>query len=1170
MKFAARTTLMLAVLSFYTGCGSGGGTTVLEDQLGGADIVAADAPTNDSTTDAPAGDINASETGLADVPLDPGGPELVGCETGSGCFGDPCAGNEDCLSGLCIDHLGDQVCSDYCIEECPQGWACEQVNFGGPDLSFACVSEFPTLCRPCTADDDCKSAAGKENLCLDYGEEGRFCGAGCDAGLECPEGFECVQALTLDGVQVTQCMAAAGVCNCSETSIALALSTPCEVENEFGLCAGIRVCTETGLSACDAIVPELEECDGLDNNCDGNVDEETCDDGNPCTKDGCVPDDGCFNQELDEGSCDDDDGCTLGDHCEAGVCTGEPVTCNDGNECTEDLCDAVSGCSFPDIAGPCQDGDACTFGDFCQDGACQPGVALDCDDSNPCTSDLCVENGCDHEPVAGPCDDGNPCTVGDKCQDGECVFTSQSECDDGNGCTSDWCDPAGGCQFTPNEAACNDGDMCTLNDTCSQGECIAGAGLDCDDGNGCTNDTCNPLLGCKHTNNSQPCDDLDPCTMQDQCVGGMCVGTGAADCEDDNPCTTDYCDPMAGCTHVPNTVSCDDGNACTFGDKCQGGTCAAGQQVACNDSNPCTDDSCNPESGCVFAPNSNACDDLNDCTTDDHCADGACVSDQAVACDDGNPCTKDICLPNGGCSAEPTAGPCDDGNACTVSDSCSDGQCAPGLPLDCDDGNPCTDDSCSPETGCTHSVNELPCTDSNPCTVDDMCQQGVCTPGAALECDDDNVCTTDYCEPATGCVFNTNTLPCNDGNICTTNDECSLGACQGGATLPCSDGNPCTTDSCDPDAGCAFDPAEGDCDDGNSCTEDDHCAAGFCVGGKLLACSDGNPCTSDACDIDVGCVNLALNIPCDDGNACTTGDQCSEGLCEAGSLLNCNDGNDCTTDSCDPDAGCKNEPVEGGCSDDDACTTDDFCANGVCIPGAPLECDDSNVCTTDSCEPATGCQNIPASGDCTDGNECTTGDTCTDGQCQSTGVLACDDGDQCTENNCSPDTGCVYPPISPCCGNGVVDAGEECDDGNVTPGDGCDGQCNSEVVQAPECQNYATLTESNRHVNFNDGNGGVEICDNGFSGWYRFTGSAGTKMPTSCPPKYACGTDAPGWMQGNYPSVDDGAVARTVCFNWDNSCCKWSSSIHVRNCGDFFVFQFSGTPACMLRYCGAN
>jgi hypothetical protein len=126
-------------------------------------------------------------------------------------------------------------------------------------------------------------------------------------------------------------------------------------------------------------------------------------------------------------------------------------------------------------------------------------------------------------------------------------------------------------------------------------------------------------------------------------------------------------------------------------------------------------------------------------------------------------------------------------------------------------------------------------------------------------------------------------------------------------------------------------------------------------------------------------------------------------------------------------------------------------------------------------------------------------------------------------------------------------------------------------VNTPECKSYATLSEGNRNVSFNDGDGNVEICDSSLSDqWYRFSGAAGTKMPTSCPSIYSCGTDAPGWMNGAHPAVADGIVDRTVCFNWSGNCCEWSRVIKVRNCGDFYVFKISGTPACHLRYCGAN
>ena len=82
-------------------------------------------------------------------------------------------------------------------------------------------------------------------------------------------------------------------------------------------------------------------------------------------------------------------------------------------------------------------------------------------------------------------------------------------------------------------------------------------------------------------------------------------------------------------------------------------------------------------------------------------------------------------------------------------------------------------------------------------------------------------------------------------------------------------------------------------------------------------------------------------------------------------------------------------------------------------------------------------------------------------------------------------------------------------------------------------------------------------------------GSAGTRMPTSCVPIKRCNADAPGWLTEEHPTVAEGQVSRTVCFNW-NDCCILDTSIQVRNCSAFYVYYFSGTPNCKLRYCGTD
>ena len=53
------------------------------------------------------------------------------------------------------------------------------------------------------------------------------------------------------------------------------------------------------------------------------------------------------------------------------------------------------------------------------------------------------------------------------------------------------------------------------------------------------------------------------------------------------------------------------------------------------------------------------------------------------------------------------------------------------------------------------------------CTKDDACANGGCG-GTTIVCDDTNPCTTDGCDPASGCTYLDNTSDCDDGDICTT------------------------------------------------------------------------------------------------------------------------------------------------------------------------------------------------------------------------------------------------------------------------------------------------------------------------------------------------------------------------------------------------------------------
>src|SRR5207244_7516461 len=72
--------------------------------------------------------------------------------------------------------------------------------------------------------------------------------------------------------------------------------------------------------------------------------------------------------------------------------------------------------------------------------------------------------------------------------------------------------------------------------------------------------------------------------------------------------------------------------------------------------------------------------------------------------------------------------------------------------------------------------------------------------------------------------------------------------------------------------------------------------------------------------------------------------------CQVPCTVVCNDNNPCTDDTCDPVLGCVYTPNDNNtCSDNSVCTTNDHCSAGTCV-GTPISCDDSDVCTDDSCD----------------------------------------------------------------------------------------------------------------------------------------------------------------------------------------------------------------------------
>jgi hypothetical protein len=129
------------------------------------------------------------------------------------------------------------------------------------------------------------------------------------------------------------------------------------------------------------------------------------------------------------------------------------------------------------------------------------------------------------------------------------------------------------------------------------------------------------------------------------------------------------------CQDATDGTACDDHNACTTGDHCVGGVCAAGEAETCDDGNECTFDSCDWFSGCHNDPVGTACDDGDVCTTGDWCVDGVCTANAVNDCSDGNPCTKSTCDPVSGCGVA-TADPSANGMTCSGG-VCDNGACVP-------------------------------------------------------------------------------------------------------------------------------------------------------------------------------------------------------------------------------------------------------------------------------------------------------------------------------------------------------------------------------------------------------------------------------------------------------------------------------------------------------------
>ncbi len=243
-----------------------------------------------------------------------------------------------------------------------------------------------------------------------------------------------------------------------------------------------------------------EECgDGADNDCDGEVDEVADSDGDGVTN--------C------DGDCDDSD---------AGVYPGAPETCND----TDDDCDGSIDEGLPtDLYHPDVDGDGYGDPDGIPASDCGPpegyaASADDCDDG-----DAMVNPGMDEVPCDGIDNDCDPVTIDEPDADGD-GYTACDDCDDSDGSinpsgTEVVCDDADNdCDPSTTDRPDVDGDGYSM--------CDGPGGGDCDDGD----PSINPGVA------ELPCDaqdnDCDAATPDDPDADGDGWGF-CTDCDDSEP-----------------------------------------------------------------------------------------------------------------------------------------------------------------------------------------------------------------------------------------------------------------------------------------------------------------------------------------------------------------------------------------------------------------------------------------------------------------------------------------------------------------------------------------------------------------------------------------------------------------------------------------------------------
>jgi hypothetical protein len=366
---------------------------------------------------------------------------------------------------------------------------------------------------------------------------------------------------------------------------------------------------------------------------------------------------------ISDVECDDDNVCNGIETCrEDGVClAGTSPTTDDGNPCTMDSCDPVSGVRHTNQAAgtACADGNLCNGNELC-DGAgnCTNGSVPDCRDDNPCTTDSCDSiRGCVNASLT--CTSGQACNpVAGRCAPAQTVtfqrgtngysgvldtHLGQTSASTSNGSSTDWI-------WDTDDSTSSDGTGHPVHALIRFGQIFASEGGPIPDrsvigsatlaytvsntGDAGTVHECLVSWNESTTYSSFGDGALDANEIGRQ----VATATGAAASPQSVDVTSSLANWSAGQSAnlgwiiVPNggdsvrarsseytTVSQRPALIVTYFDsQCMSDT-------DCDDNNLCTDDVCDATLGCQYAANAASCNDGDPCTENDACHGGACT-----------------------------------------------------------------------------------------------------------------------------------------------------------------------------------------------------------------------------------------------------------------------------------------------------------------------------------------------------------------------------------------------------------------------------------------------------------------------------------------------------------------------------------------------------------------